>query len=80
MAPRKFKAGQQVIVAPNRYGIRRETFEVVKVLRLAPRERRRDRNALLALPKPYAAEGTSVNSIKNDDSGLIEPMIAEGGV
>ena len=32
MAPRKFKAGQQVIVAPNRYGIRRETFEVVRVL------------------------------------------------
>ncbi len=32
MAAHKFKAGQQVIVAPNRYGIRRETFEVVRVL------------------------------------------------
>lgn len=33
MTPRKFKAGQQVMIAPNRYGsLRRETFEVVRVL------------------------------------------------
>jgi len=39
-----------------------------------------DRNALLDLLNPYASEGTSVNSVKNDDTGRIEPMIAEGGV
>ena len=33
MAARKFKTGQHVMIAPHRYGaIRRETFEVVRVL------------------------------------------------
>jgi hypothetical protein len=33
MAARKFKAGQQVMIAPNKYGlIGRETFKVVRVL------------------------------------------------
>ena len=33
MAAHKFKTGQHVMIAPNRYGaLRRETFEVVRVL------------------------------------------------
>lgn len=42
---------------------------------------------LLALLKPYPAEriraypvSTRVNSVKNDDAGLIEPMMATGGI
>jgi putative SOS response-associated peptidase YedK len=41
---------------------------------------------LQALLKPYPAEqmktcsiSTRVNSVKNDDAGLIEPMMASGG-
>jgi putative SOS response-associated peptidase YedK len=43
--------------------------------------------ALLALLRPYPAErmaaypiSTRVNSVKNDDAGLIEPLSAEGGI
>ena len=43
--------------------------------------------ALLALLRPYPAErmvaypiSTRVNSVKNDDAGLIEPLTAEGGI
>jgi putative SOS response-associated peptidase YedK len=42
---------------------------------------------LAALLKPFPADrmraymiGSRVNSVKNDDAGLLEPMIAEGGV
>jgi putative SOS response-associated peptidase YedK len=42
---------------------------------------------LRALLKPYPAErmrlypvSTRVNSVKNDDIGLLEPLMAEGGV
>lgn len=43
--------------------------------------------ALLALLRPYPAErmvaypvSTRVNSVKNDDAGLIEPLSADGGI
>lgn len=46
-----------------------------------------DRDELLALLKPYPAEsmqafmvGPRVGNVKNDDAGLIEPMMAAGGV
>jgi len=46
-----------------------------------------DRDELQLLLKPYPAErmrtysiSTRVNSVKNDDAGLIEPMMATGGV
>jgi putative SOS response-associated peptidase YedK len=42
---------------------------------------------LQALLRPFPAErmraypiGTRVNSVKNDDAGLIEPMMTSGGV
>ncbi|MGO8918245.1 MAG: SOS response-associated peptidase [Stellaceae bacterium] len=42
---------------------------------------------LQALLKPFPAErmraypvSTRVNSVKNDDAGLLEPMMAEGGI
>lgn len=45
------------------------------------------REELLALLRPYPAErmlaypvSTRVNSVKNDDAGLIDPLQAEGGV
>ena len=45
-----------------------------------------ERDELLALLRPYPASGmkaypigTRVNSVRNDDAGLIEPMMATGG-
>jgi putative SOS response-associated peptidase YedK len=46
-----------------------------------------DRDELQSLLKPYPPErmqaysiSTRVNSVKNDDAGLIEPIMASGGV
>jgi putative SOS response-associated peptidase YedK len=46
-----------------------------------------DRDGLQSLLKPHPAErtraypiSTRVNSVKNDDAGLIEPMMATGGM
>jgi putative SOS response-associated peptidase YedK len=46
-----------------------------------------DRGELQSLLKPHPAErmnaysiSTRVNSVKNDDAGLIEPMMATGGI
>jgi putative SOS response-associated peptidase YedK len=44
-----------------------------------------ERDEQLAMPRPYPAErmrvyptSARVNSVKNDDGGLLEPMMAEG--
>jgi putative SOS response-associated peptidase YedK len=50
-------------------------------------EEQTTKEPLLALLKPYPAErmrvysiSSRVKSVKNDDAGLIEPMMATGGV